>query len=490
MMHSIDRKGELLQVSNFWAEKLGYSPDEMIGKKSTEFLMPEYRRYAAEEVLPKFFRDGRVHNVAYQFRKADGSPLDVLMSAVAQNDADGKFSQSLAVLFDNSEAKRAMALLQQKQRAEALGRMVSGVAHDFNNALAVIQGSLELLQDNPAGPDSEIQLLDALRATRRAASMTKQLLMVGKQSDGPQRETHLNEFIRTTESVMSRLLPQNIHIETNISSGLWPVRLDPHELDTAMLNLANNAKQAMPEGGKLILETSNIRLREDNIREGQETIPAGRYTMLAVTDTGAGIPRDIQDRIFEPYFTTHDGEWSSGMGLGLSMVQGFIKNSGGYIRVDSEVNFGTTVKMFFPASAKAQSNGNFRDGLDESDDLMCPDRAEVLVVEDEDDVRRVLVAQLKALGYRVAEATNGDFALTLFESGFKPRVMFSDVVMPGKNQGAELAGKAKAHVPDLKIVFISGYADTKVPQTGTADLFLSKPVSRGQLAAALKDMVR
>jgi PAS domain S-box-containing protein len=489
MMHSIDSEGKLLQVSAFWAKTLGYSQKEMIGQTSTRFLTPISREYAEQTVFPEFHEKGYVHNVEYDFVRKDGTQIPVLMSAVAQYGSDGTFHRSLAILFDNTETKKAQALLGQNQRMEAIGRLVGGVAHDFNNLLSVIQGKLEFLQDDMDSPNRDEIIHDAFGAIRRGASLTQQLLSFGRRAHLQPKKTDMNRVIRDMDGMLRRLMPARIEFESVAAGGLWDTRVDRHQLDTALLNIANNARDAMPETGKITIETSNVRITEEYVASRQEDIEPGRYVMLAVSDTGTGMPENVAEQIFEPFYTTKP--IGKGSGLGLSMVYGFVKQSGGAVRVHSEVGFGTTIKLYFPAVGP-ENNAPEQILTDDEDDGGPHLLAEILVVEDDDEVRKIMASQLRSNGFKVAEASNGDIAHALISTGYKPRVLVTDVVMPGSLQGPKLAKMARQVIDDLQVIFVSGYpneASISNEDVHVNDVQLVKPVNRATLLRKVKKML-
>ncbi|MEM8869425.1 MAG: ATP-binding protein [Pseudomonadota bacterium] len=488
-MHSLDPDGVILRISTFWAEQLGYTPGEMTGQSVLDFLAPESRAYAETTVFPQFLEKNVIQEIDYEFVHKDGSKIPVLVSAIALRDSEGQYLRSLAVVFDNSATKRAMALLSQKQRAETLGHLVGGVAHDFNNVLSIVLGNLEALLDEPDTDEFEAHVMEAIRATRRGASLTQQLLTFGRRATQRPRSVDLNTIIRDVEPMLRRLFADQVEFETVATAKLWPVRLDLHQLDTALLNLATNARDAMEDGGSFSIETANIRFEKDQIQVSDESFPPGRYVMLAVSDTGCGIPRDKVDRVVEPYFTTKPP--NEGSGMGLAMVQGFISQSKGIMRIYSEPDFGTTVKMYFPALREGTPVASIEDGF--SEQLDRNDRlSEILVVEDEADVRKIIVSQLRSAGYKVLDVSSADLAMSLLETGYRPKLLLSDLILSGRLQGPELAKRARAHVEGLKVVFLSGYVTEAQFHGGDLandEVQLIKPVSRAKLARTVKRML-
>ena len=489
MMHSIDQEGRILQVSRFWASKLGYTPEEMVGRQSSDFLTDASRKKAIEDILPQFYKTGSVYNVEYDFVRKDGTEIPVLLSASASLDENGKFVRSLAIIFDNSAAKRSAAALIQSQRTDAIGQLVGGVAHDFNNLLTVIQGNLEFLRSDPDSSERMSFIDDALRATSRGASLTQQLLAYGRRSHLMPKQIDLNRAVREMDSMMRRVIPASISIQTVEGGGLWTVNVDRHQLDTAILNIVNNACDAMPNsGGKLTIETCNVRISEAYVTERYEDIVPGRYVMLAISDNGHGMGKTIMGKVFEPFYTTK--AVGKGSGLGLSMVFGFLKQSKGSVRIYSEVGVGTTFKLYFPAV----SGSDQPSALDQIQEEITGyvKSAKILVVEDEPDVRNVIVRQLSELGLGVAQAASGDEAFAMLAEGYRPEVMLTDIVMPGALQGPELAREARKMIDGIKVIFISGYPkEATIHGNGVSadDIQFVKPVSKNTLLKGVTELL-
>lgn len=487
LMHSIDGKGKLVRVSQFWADKLGYRVDEMIGRPSVEFLTEESQRYAREVVLPKFFVSGSITNIAYDFIRKDGKIVPVLMSAIAEYDQDGSYVRSLAIMFDNSEAKRAAAQLQQEQRLDAIGGLVGGVAHDFNNLLAVVQGNLEFLDRDPDDPNREEYITSALKAAQRGAELTQQLLTYGRRARLTPVVMDLNTVLGTADLLVRRLFPSNVSVETVAGAGLWKTKVDPALLETAILNILNNGRDAMPTGGKITMETRNVRIDEAYVDSRHEELEPGRYVMLAVSDTGLGMDQETLTRVFEPFFTTK--EVGQGSGLGLSMVFGFLRQSNGAIRAYSEPGVGTTFRLYFPATQDEME--------DTAPQRLFPrtglNNKTVLVAEDEVAVRKVLSRQLQFEDIQVIETCTGDEAYALFKNGLNVDLLITDIVMPGSLQGPELAERAREIMPKLPVLFISGYpTEAAIHGNGIkpTDRQLIKPVSQYQFMRNVAELLQ
>lgn len=491
LMHSIDSKGILMRVSQFWADKLGYKVEEMVGRPSSEFLTEASRTFAVEVALPQFFKDGSAYNVEYEFVRKDGGTIPVLMSALAQYDEDGAFVRSLAIVFDNSEAKRSAAELGQKQRMEAIGSLVGGVAHDFNNLLAVVQGNLEFLKADPDDPDRLDFIESAVNAAQRGAILTQQLLSYGRKAHLSPKVVDLNETVRAADRMVSRLLPANIRLETVTGAGLWQANVDASLLETAILNIVNNARDAvLPDGGRITIETGNVRIDQSYVDSRAEEVAPGRYVMLAISDTGIGMDEATLAQVFDPFFTTKP--IGAGSGLGLSMVFGFMRQSGGAIRAYSEVDTGTTFRLYFPAVNGDDDSGDGHGASGAASGHEPDGRGKlILLAEDEADVRKVLVRQLRDANFAVVDCASGDEALRHLLDGVRPDILVTDIVMPGSIQGPELAQRARAMLVDLRALFISGYpTEAAIHGNGlrTQDRHLVKPVGRDALIQALREM--
>ncbi len=387
---------------------------------------------------------------------------------------------------EGEERSRAERALQRAQKMEALGALTGGVAHDFNNSLQVISANLQLLArmtENDAAMRRRVE--GALNGVERGAKLASQLLSFGRRQPLEPRVVNVGRFIRGLEEMLRRTLGESIEVETVISGGLWNTSVDPSQVENAVLNLAINARDAMEGQGKLTIEAGNAFLDADYCKQHDDVRP-GQYVMIAVTDTGSGMPPEVMERAFEPFFSTKPE--GKGTGLGLSMVYGFVKQSGGHVVVYSEVGEGTTVKLYLPRSMLAEdaaplawAGGPVEGGTET-----------VLVVEDDDDVRETTVATLTDLGYRVLRARNADSALTVIESGAAVDVLFTDVVMPGRLRSPELARMARQRLPGIAVLFTSGYTENSIVHGGRLDEgveLLSRPYTREALARRIRHVL-
>ncbi|MEM9783409.1 MAG: ATP-binding protein [Pseudomonadota bacterium] len=403
--------------------------------------------------------------------------------------------------------ERAATTAQETQRLESLGRLVGGVAHDFNNLMTVILGNLEFLREEKLQAARDGLVDEAIRATERGRALTAQLLAFGRRAQLDPRPVDLSAVMHDASRAIGRILPDQIALRVDPPSGLWPVKVDRNQLDNAILNLVLNARDAMPDGGTITLSAANLQFGGANGFGASEDLPAGRYVMLAVSDTGHGMDRATIAQAFEPFFTTKTvGE---GSGLGLSMVFGFAKQSGGSARISSTVNVGTSVKLFFPVSGDVAGTAMDMPALPAPDDTpaaLAPDTESlerapnavpprsILVVEDDAAVRRLVAARLRGAGYAVAVAENGDAALELLrdEPARDVDLLLSDIVMPGRLQGPDLAREVTRIRPTTKTAFLSGY-----PRELTLDSIdvlaghtvLTKPINGEDLLSAVNELI-
>ena len=384
------------------------------------------------------------------------------------------------------EREKVEFALRQSQKMEAVGKLTGGVAHDFNNLLQVVGGNLQLQMKDVAGNErSEQRIRNALAGFARGSKLAAQLLAFGRRQPLTPKVVNLGRFVRGLDDLLRRALGDGVEIETVITGGLWNVLVDTSQVENALLNLAINARDAMSGHGRLTIEAGNATLTEDYTARHADVVP-GQYVMLGVTDTGTGIPADVIEHVFEPFFTTKpEGQ---GTGLGLSMVYGFVKQSGGHIAIYSEVGHGTTIRIYLPRVLDAE------DVVTDVDAGPVAGGSEtVLVVEDDETVRETVVELLSDLGYSVLKARDAQSALAIVESGVAIDVLFTDVVMPGPMRSPDLARKARERLPNLAILFTSGYTDNAIVHGGRVDPgvdLLSKPYRREALARKIRHVLR
>lgn len=381
-----------------------------------------------------------------------------------------------------AELLKTQEVLRQSQKMEAIGNLAGGIAHDFNNLLQVITGNLQLLgRELPESDQTERRLNNALAAASRGARLASQLLSFGRRQPLAPKVVNLARLVREMDHLIRRSLGEAIEIDTIVSGGLWNTLVDLSNVENALLNLAINARDAMDGRGRLTIELGNAYL-DDRYAQNAFDVEAGQYVMLAVSDTGCGMPPDVLARAFDPFFTTKPE--GKGTGLGLSMVYGFVKQSGGHINIYSEEGSGTTVRIYLPRSMQAE------DVLtEETAGDIAGGSETVLVVEDDDAVRDITVAMLAELGYTVLKARDADSGLAIIESGVPIDLLFTDVVMPGRLKSSELARKAKERRPDIEVLFTSGYTENSIVHGGRLDPgvhLLSKPYGRETLARKIR----
>jgi CheY-like chemotaxis protein/nitrogen-specific signal transduction histidine kinase len=383
-----------------------------------------------------------------------------------------------------AELGRAHEQLRQSQKLEAIGQLTGGVAHDFNNVLQVIMSNLQMLQMTSAGDaDAQRRLEAASFAADRGAKLSSQLLAFARRQPLKPLSVNLGRVLRGMDDLLRRALGETVHVETVVAGGLWATLVDPHQLENVILNLSINARDAMDGAGRLTLELGNAML-DDTYVANERDVPAGQYVMLGISDNGCGMPPDVLERAFEPFFTTkREGE---GTGLGLSMAYGFVKQSHGHIRIYSEVGNGTTIKIYLPRCFQPETE------LDEAPvDRVVGGVETILVVEDDPAVQATTVDILSALGYRVLKANDGQSALTVLQSGVAIDLLFTDVVMPGPVRSPELARQAKLLLPQLEVLYTSGYTQNAIVHGGRLDPgveLISKPYRREDLARKIRMM--
>jgi signal transduction histidine kinase/CheY-like chemotaxis protein len=384
-----------------------------------------------------------------------------------------------------SRRQEVEAALRQSQKMDAIGQLTGGIAHDFNNLLTVISGNIEILQRRlPVDDDSQRMVTAALRGTARAALLTERLLAFSRRQPLAPRSTALNKLVAGMSELLKRIIGEAITIETVLAGGLWQTFADVNQLENALINLAVNARDAMPDGGRLTIETANCYLDESYVAMHGD-VRAGQYVGVFVTDTGIGMSEDVVAKAFEPFFTTKGV--GHGTGLGLSQVYGFLKQSGGHVKIYSEIGQGTTIKLYFPRHRVKD------DVIDQPPVAFPPPRARkgewVLIVEDDPDVRSFTIEMVEDLGYQVLSAEDGPGALRLLALHPEMQLLFTDVILPGGMTGRELADEAVRRQPLLKVLFTTGYARNAIVHHGRLDAGVDvvfKPFTYTEVAAKIR----
>jgi PAS domain S-box-containing protein len=474
----------------------GYSEADIVGQHFSKFYTPEE---VAEKLpwsaLETARREGRYHAEGWRQRK-DGSRFwaSIVIDAIADDAGDLiGFAKVTRDLTERREAELRLASAQeqlfQSQKMEAVGQLTGGLAHDFNNLLAGIIGSLELLRTRLAQGrinDLERYITAGLGAASRAAALTHRLLAFSRRQTLQPVAVDANKLIAGLEDLVRRTVGPAIIVEAVATVGLWPCFCDPNQLENAILNLCINARDAMPDGGRLTIETANAWL--DDVTAKERDMPQGQYVALCVTDTGIGMPPDIAARAFDPFFTTKP--IGMGTGLGLSMIYGFAQQSGGQTRIYSELGKGTTVKIYLPRHFEGEAPEGV---VSEPVDLQrTQDGEAVLVVDDESLVRMLICDTLAELGYRTMEASDGVSGLRILQSDVRIDLVVSDVGLPGGMNGRQMIDAARESRPDLKVLFITGYAQNAAIGNGHLEPgmhVLTKPFAMEKLAARVKTII-
>jgi len=478
-----------LQTDNLWwndgfAELFGYAPQEI--EPTVDFwakhVHPDERDQVVKSLERAIKDKATSWNANYRFVRKDSSIAQVIdRGYLIYDELSGDAVRMVGGITDITERLALEEQLRQSQRLEAVGQLTGGVAHDFNNLLTVIIGNADIIHQS-LPEDSRLRDLAGMieEAANRGAALTSSLLAFARRQPLNPKNININDLLSNLKTLLSRALGEEVDCQYMFADDLWLAEVDPGLLENALLNLTLNARDAMPGGGRLVIETQNLHLNEDYAQ--RHAIRAGDYVLLAVSDSGHGIASDELDKVFEPFYTTKSKE--KGTGLGLAMVYGFIKQSRGHINIYSEVGQGTTVKLYLPKAMKAA------DPLPQAIEKKLPSGYEsILVVEDEKLVREYVVAQLELFGYRVHTAVDGPSALHLINQGIEVDLLFTDVIMPNGMSGRELADVAKQLRPGLRVLFTSGYTENSIVHHGRLDsgvLLLSKPYNRDELAQKIR----
>jgi signal transduction histidine kinase/CheY-like chemotaxis protein len=445
-----------------------------------EFLYPEDLDNTREE-MRKARRGGEIRNFDCRYVHRDGTVVPLVWTGVWSDPEQRHFF----IGRDITERKLTEERLRQAQRMDAIGQLTGGMAHDFNNLLGVVIGSLDMVRIRARIDHEDDELISgAIDAALLGADLIRRLLAFARRQQLKPQRVDINELVENTVGILARTLGENIPVNSDLDEDVWPVRVDPAQLEASLVNLATNARDAMPAGGRLTIRTTN-RILDDDYAMMHPEVTAGDYAMLEVSDTGTGIPPELLARVFEPFFTTKEA--GKGTGLGLSMVFGFVKQSGGHINVYSEASVGTTFRLYLPRERGEEIEA-------ETVGMIAPavgGTETILLVEDNVAMRNIAHRQLTELGYRVFEADGATAALAALEQ--QPfALMFSDVVMPGELNGIDLAQIAMARYPALKVLLTSGFPEARVTGNGhtpTGLRLLSKPYRRAELARTLREIL-
>jgi PAS domain S-box-containing protein len=475
--------GRYMYVNPQFADWVGLDRDSIIGVTAIRLFSPNSARrlHRAEGTV---LETGEVVTQEFDLQLFSGEVRRLLDVKFPIRDAVGRVAAIAVAMIDLTEHRRLEYSLQQAQKMEAIGQLTGGIAHDFNNMLSVILGNLDILEERVSDDgDLSAMVATAIRGAERGARLIRQLLAFSRRAFLSPRPVDMNRHVSEMLEVLHRTLGETVEIESRYGIELWPCVADPVQLEAALLNLTVNARDAMAEGGCLRIETRNVRL--DDAAAAQADVTPGDYVMLAVSDTGIGIPLDIRDRVFEPFFTTKAAE--KGTGLGLSMVFGFAKQSMGHVTIHSEVGHGTTVKLYLPRTEKPVA-------ADADLPTVSPQAKgeTILVVEDDSDLRTVAVTLLGTLGYDVLEARNGESAMAILADAKRIDLLLTDVVLPGGINGLRVAEAAIRQFAGIRVLYMSGYTESAILQHTHSDdgvVLLEKPFRRAELATRVREVL-
>jgi hypothetical protein len=468
---------QFIDVNTAMCQTYGYTRGELLEMHAVDVKLPE----DVPEMVAAIHSarlDAIQHLESRRHRRKDGSILDVDLTSHALV-MDGR-RRVLTIAFDKTRSRRIEEELRQAQKMEAVGRLAGGIAHDFNNILAVILGNAELVLDTVGESHAaSAEVVEIRDAATRAAGLTRQLLTFSRKQKRQPRALALNSIVTGVEAMLTRIVGEDIAMSAMIASDLGTIEADPGEVEQVIMNLVVNARDAMPRGGRLLLETTNTRVDETHAAE--LGVPPGRYVLLSVTDTGCGMSPEVRARVFEPFFTTKDVD--KGTGLGLATVFGIVKEGGGGIAVYSELGRGTTFRVYWPRVDACVTR--------EIQKRFVPARGSgtLLVVEDDSQLRSILRRYLTSWGYTLLEAPSGAAALELLrEHGGRIDLLLTDLVMPGGIDGRLLSQHVVAAKPEAKVVFMSGYTEhaaIKSASLGPDDYFVQKPFTAQSLSETL-----
>ena len=484
---TIDDRGAITTVNPAAARLFGYDQDEFLGR-NVNFLMPAPYHGEHDDYLKNYRTTGRRKIIGIgrevSGRRSDGTVFPMQL-AVSEFEMDGR-TFFTGIIHDLSAHKATELALRQAQKMEAMGQLTGGIAHDFNNLLTVIIGNLEMLEGKLTTPLQRELTTEALDAADLGARLTTRLLAFARRSHLEPESINLNSFVLGLTDMLHRTLGETVYLSSALTPNLWSVRVDPSQVESAIVNLAVNARDAMPAGGRLVIETANVSIDQDRASHLDGLNP-GDYVQLSVSDTGEGMSSSVRERAFEPFFTTK--EMGRGTGLGLSMIYGFAKQSGGLATIDSTPGKGTVVAIYLPRHRVEPI-------LVVDSDLEGTTLGAgqtILAVEDDERVRKLTVMRLTQLGYTVLSAASGAEAIELLAAGRPVDLLFSDVVMPGGMSGFDLRTKVQALYPSMPVLLTSGYAEELSRDDAGSDgrlKILNKPYRLADLAAAIDDALK
>jgi len=480
-----DFNATLTAVSPAFTSTLGWREQDVLGKSFLDLVHPDDVQPTIDRVS-SLSSGAHVFRFENRYRRIDGTYCTLSWTAVPDAQFIHAIGRDITAELQRAEAMRQTeAALQQAQKMETIGKLTGGVAHDFNNLLQVISGNLQLMAaDLAAMPAARRRVDNALASVERGAKLASSLLSFARKQPLEPKVIKVGRLITGIEDMLRRSLGEEVEMETVVSGGLWSTSVDIAQLENAILNLAINARDAMDGRGKLTIEVNNA-LLDTAYCAGHPDVTPGQYVAIAVTDTGSGMTPDVMRQAFEPFFSTKaEGK---GTGLGLSMVYGLVKQSGGHIKIYSEIGEGTTIRLYLPRSRDAEDTY-----VPLETQPVVGGSETVLVVEDDDAVRATAVDILTTLGYRVLKASDASAALTVIDSGVHIDLLFTDVVMPGPLRSPELARKAKERLPALGVLFTSGYTENAIVHGGRLDRgveLIGKPYTKESLARKIRHVL-
>jgi len=492
---TIDERGLIENINPATERLFGYSASELVGQ-NVKILMPEPYRGEHDGYITNYLGTAvrKIIGIGREVsgRRKDGTTFPLHLS-VSEFEAEGRryFTGMIHDISDRRHVEEALReserRLAQSQKMEAVGQLTGGIAHDFNNLLLVITGNLELLEPQLKIDDQRALLKEAQDAATLGSKLTDQLLSFARRRHMDAQVIQLNDLVVNIADMLRRTLGEHITLSTSLARDAWPTRADPDQFQSAIVNMAVNSRDAMPQGGKLVIETRNIVLDADH-NDYQSELQPGDYVQFSISDTGAGMEPEVRDRVFEPFFTTK--EKGRGTGLGLAMVYGFVKQSGGHVSIYSEAGHGTTMNLYFPRSDTVARDTAIN--AQTSADTSGPPRETILVVEDDSRVRQLSIKRLKLLGYEVLEASDGPSALEILKRADPVDLVFTDLIMPGGLSGQDVAIQARKIKPGVKVLLTSGYAEELVrgDDLQRENLkVLRKPYQQTDLVMALREVL-
>lgn len=484
-MFLINAQGNATYFNDKCSELMGITAQEANGLGWLSGVHPDdCERISA--AWTKAFENAEEYHDEFRWLHADGNVVWTSVDVVPFGGNGGDGDGFIGTLVDITARKQAETALRQAQRMEAIGQLTGGVAHDFNNLLAIMLGNAELLEYEADLTKEGQQFVDEVKqAIFRGSSLTQRLLAFSRQQILAPVTTDVSALIGGLHDVLQRSLGEVIDLGIEKMPDLWPVTIDPHQFENTLVNLALNSRDAMPNGGALMIEASNVTLDESYVDRHDEVMP-GDYVMVAVCDSGTGMSAGVLKKAFEPFFTTK--EVGEGSGLGLSMVYGFVKQSKGHISIYSDLGMGTTVKLFLPRSPEVVAESF---AVDETR-TFAPGSERILVVDDDPEVRIAPVTMLRKQGYEVTEVANGRQAIDLLKTGQRFDLLFTDIVLPGGMNGAEIAVEAKRLQPNIEVIYTTGYTGNRDAHSGILDTgtpVLTKPYRLADLAEIVREIL-